>query len=144
MGWGERSLGGVHIYRIDFPHRMLRDPYVHELASRLLECLSRTTPESVERLRVGPLGSGHQPSPIDIEAMSHVLVNATTDSRFDLGVHEVHVWHAELTNAEDARNLEPLLSPDENERAARFQVSQNTAAVSGSPVDFCVNCSLPT
>jgi len=68
MGWGERSRGGVHIYRIDFPHRVLREPYVRELASRLLECLSRTAPEPVERLRVGPLVSGHQPSPIDIEA----------------------------------------------------------------------------
>src|SRR5438552_7969902 len=57
--------------------------------------------------------------------MSHALVNATTDSRLHLGVHEVHVWHAELTNVQDARNLEPLLSPDENERAARFRFPEH-------------------
>jgi thioesterase domain-containing protein len=54
MGWGERSRGGVHIYRIEFPHRMLREPYVRDLAMRLLECISRTAPAPVERLQVWP------------------------------------------------------------------------------------------
>ena len=67
MGWGERSQGGVHIYRIDFPHRMLRDPYVRELASRLLECLSRTAPAPVERLQVWPAASQDHSSPVDVE-----------------------------------------------------------------------------
>jgi 4'-phosphopantetheinyl transferase len=57
--------------------------------------------------------------------MSLVLVNATTDSRFLIGVHEVHVWHTELTNSEDAKDLEPLLSPDENERTARFRFPEH-------------------
>jgi thioesterase domain-containing protein/acyl carrier protein len=68
MGWGERSSGGVHIYRIDFPHRMLRDPYVRQLASRLLECLSRTAPEPVERLQVWPAVSEHRSATFDVEA----------------------------------------------------------------------------
>jgi thioesterase domain-containing protein len=68
MGWGERSQGGVHVYRIDFPHRMLREPYVRELAKRLLECLSRTAPAPVERLQVWPKVSEHTPSPIDVQA----------------------------------------------------------------------------
>jgi len=68
MGWGERSSGGVHIYRIDFPHRMLRDPYVRELASRLLESLSRTAPAPVERLQVWPAVSEHRSAPFDVEA----------------------------------------------------------------------------
>jgi 4'-phosphopantetheinyl transferase len=53
------------------------------------------------------------------------LVNTTTDSRFHLGVGDVHVWHAELTNTEDERNFEPLLSPDEKERAARFRFQEH-------------------
>jgi thioesterase domain-containing protein len=68
MGWGERSQGGVHIYRIDFPHRMLREPYVRELAKRLLECISRTAPTPVERLQVWPKVSDQTPSTADIEA----------------------------------------------------------------------------
>jgi len=57
--------------------------------------------------------------------MTLAHVNATTDFRYYLGVHEVHVWHAELTNVEDARHLEPMLSPDENERAARFRFPEH-------------------
>src|SRR6266498_1884832 len=57
----------------------------------------------------------------------HPPVNPTTDSRFLIGVHEVHVWHASLANAGDARELEPLLSPDENERAARFRFPEHRA-----------------
>jgi len=49
MGWGARSSGGIEIHEIDFPHRMLREPYVQELASRLRECLSRAA--AVENLR---------------------------------------------------------------------------------------------
>jgi len=41
MGWGSRSAGGVKIHEIDFPHRMLRQPYVQDLASRLRHCLAR-------------------------------------------------------------------------------------------------------
>lgn len=57
--------------------------------------------------------------------MTIAHVNATTDSRYDLGVHEVHVWHADLTNVEDACQLEAMLSPDENERAARFRFPEH-------------------
>jgi 4'-phosphopantetheinyl transferase len=57
--------------------------------------------------------------------MSLALVNTPTDSRFLIGVHEVHLWHAELTNAEDAKNLEASLSPDESERAARFRFPEH-------------------
>jgi 4'-phosphopantetheinyl transferase len=57
--------------------------------------------------------------------MNLVYVNATTDSRFDLGALDVHVWYAELTNTEDAANLEPLLSPDEKQRAARFRFPEH-------------------
>jgi 4'-phosphopantetheinyl transferase len=57
--------------------------------------------------------------------MSLALVNATTDSRFHIGAHQVHVWHAELTDVEDARNLEPLLSHDENQRASRFRFPEH-------------------
>ena len=66
MGWGERSRGGVHIYRIDFPHRVLRDPYVRELASRLLECIART-PAPTERLQVWPTVGEHRSSTVDVE-----------------------------------------------------------------------------
>ncbi len=52
-------------------------------------------------------------------------MNATTESRFLIGVHEVHVWHAELANSEDAKDLEPLLSPDENARAERFRFPEH-------------------
>jgi 4'-phosphopantetheinyl transferase len=57
--------------------------------------------------------------------MTLAHVNATTDFRYHLGVHDVHVWHAGLTNVEDAHNLEPMLSPDENERAARFRFPEH-------------------
>jgi thioesterase domain-containing protein/acyl carrier protein len=49
MGWGPRAGGGVEIHGIDFPHRMLREPYVQELASRLRDCLSRAT--TIKNLR---------------------------------------------------------------------------------------------
>lgn len=68
LGWGERSQGGVHIYRIDFPHQMLREPYVRELAKRLLESISRTAPAPVERLQVWPKVGNQTPSTADIEA----------------------------------------------------------------------------
>jgi thioesterase domain-containing protein len=67
MGWAERSQGGVHICCIDFPHQMLREPYVRELAKRLLECLSRVTPTPVERLQVWPRVSEPTPSTMDVE-----------------------------------------------------------------------------
>jgi amino acid adenylation domain-containing protein len=67
MGWGERSLGGVHIYRIEFPHQMLREPYIREVAKRLLECISRATPAAVERLQVWPRVSEPTPSTMDVE-----------------------------------------------------------------------------
>jgi hypothetical protein len=41
MGWASRSAGGVEVQSIDFPHRMLREPYVRELASHLKNCLAR-------------------------------------------------------------------------------------------------------
>jgi thioesterase domain-containing protein/acyl carrier protein len=41
MGWASRSAGGVEVQSIDFPHRMLREPYVRELARHLKNCLSR-------------------------------------------------------------------------------------------------------
>ncbi len=66
MGWGERSQGGVHIYRIDFPHQMLREPYVRELAKRLLECISRAAPAPVERLQVWPKVRETVSSTIDV------------------------------------------------------------------------------
>jgi hypothetical protein len=31
----------VEIHEIDFPHRMLRQPYVQDLGSRLRDCLAR-------------------------------------------------------------------------------------------------------
>jgi thioesterase domain-containing protein len=68
MGWSERSEGGVHIYRIDFPHQMLREPYIREVAKRLLECISRATPAAVERLQVWPKVNDQTPSAIDVEA----------------------------------------------------------------------------
>jgi hypothetical protein len=46
----------------------LRDPYVRELASRLLECLSRKAPAPVERLQVWPPVSEHRTTPYDVEA----------------------------------------------------------------------------
>src|SRR5262249_7811192 len=39
LGWGARSQGGVEIHIIDFPHRMLREPYVCELGKQLRESL---------------------------------------------------------------------------------------------------------
>jgi hypothetical protein len=68
MGWGERSRGGVHIYRIDFPHQVLREPYIREVAKRLLESISRATPAAVERLQVWPKVNDQTPSAIDVEA----------------------------------------------------------------------------
>jgi hypothetical protein len=41
LGWGVRSQAGVEIHNIDFPHRMLRDPYVRELGRRLRDSLVR-------------------------------------------------------------------------------------------------------
>jgi thioesterase domain-containing protein len=45
MGWNSRTSGGVEIHSINFPHRMLREPYVRELATRLRDCLSRAAGE---------------------------------------------------------------------------------------------------
>src|SRR5436305_13482963 len=57
--------------------------------------------------------------------MTSSFVNATTDPLFRIGVGELQVWHAELTNPEDAKQLERFLSPDENERAARFRFPEH-------------------
>jgi 4'-phosphopantetheinyl transferase len=52
-------------------------------------------------------------------------VNTSANSFFTLAVGEVHVWHAHLENEEDARRLEPLLSPDEIQRANRFRFAEH-------------------
>jgi hypothetical protein len=52
LGWGERALGGITMYSIDFPHRMLREPYVRDLAKVLLECLSIHDALRRERVKV--------------------------------------------------------------------------------------------
>jgi len=57
--------------------------------------------------------------------MSSGLVNVTPGPRFRIGVRELHVWHAGLTNSEHAKDLEPFLSPDECERAARFRFPEH-------------------
>jgi hypothetical protein len=46
LGWGVRSQAGVEIHNIDFPPRMLHDPYVRELGSRLLDSLVRAHSQS--------------------------------------------------------------------------------------------------
>ena len=65
MGWSTRTLSRVEIHRIDFPHRMLREPYVRELAKRLLECISRANPPAVERLQVWSAVAGRNTSAVD-------------------------------------------------------------------------------
>jgi 4'-phosphopantetheinyl transferase len=52
-------------------------------------------------------------------------LNTTADSRFLIDARELHVWHASLGNDPDARALEPILSPDESERAARFRFPEH-------------------
>lgn len=51
MGWGSRSAGGIEIHHIDFPHRMLREPYVQELATQLADCLLRASEEPFPRVQ---------------------------------------------------------------------------------------------
>src|SRR5436190_14682299 len=57
--------------------------------------------------------------------MSSGFVKFAPDPRFHIGVRDLHVWHAELTNVEGAKALQPLLSPDESERAARFRFPEH-------------------
>jgi thioesterase domain-containing protein/acyl carrier protein len=52
MGWAERSQQDVQIYEIDFPHRMLREPYVRELAKYLVQCLSHDDSSAAGTLKV--------------------------------------------------------------------------------------------
>jgi hypothetical protein len=40
LGWASRCQGEIKIHRVDFPHRMLREPYVRDLAKRLSACLA--------------------------------------------------------------------------------------------------------
>jgi amino acid adenylation domain-containing protein len=52
MGWATRTLSQLEIHRIASPHHMLREPYVRELAKRLLECMSRAQAAPLERQHV--------------------------------------------------------------------------------------------
>jgi len=47
------------------------------------------------------------------------------DDRFLIRQDEVHIWHTELLNPEDARQLRPLLSADELQRANQFRFPEH-------------------
>lgn len=47
------------------------------------------------------------------------------DPRFTLLAGAVHIWHADLESQPTAQSLEPLLSPDELERARRFRFAEH-------------------
>ncbi|HET8826771.1 MAG TPA: 4'-phosphopantetheinyl transferase superfamily protein [Terriglobales bacterium] len=47
------------------------------------------------------------------------------DSRFTLTPDAVHVWHANLESQSVAQRLEPILSPDEIQRANRFRFAEH-------------------
>ena len=47
------------------------------------------------------------------------------DDRFLIRRDEVHVWHTKLSNPDDARTLQSLLSVDEVERANRFRFPEH-------------------
>lgn len=52
-------------------------------------------------------------------------MNTCFDPRFTLLPGEVHVWHTRLESEDTARRLEPLLSPDEIQRANRFRFAEH-------------------
>jgi amino acid adenylation domain-containing protein len=68
MGWSARTLSRVEIHRIDFPHRMLREPYVRELARRLTDCLRRSEIEQIEKDDIWHPSADHNPAGINLGA----------------------------------------------------------------------------
>ena len=52
-------------------------------------------------------------------------MNTCLDPRLTLLHGEVHVWHTGLESEDTARQLEPLLSPDEIQRANRFRFAEH-------------------
>lgn len=52
-------------------------------------------------------------------------MNTPFDPRFTLLPGEVHVWSVGVASEDDARRLEPVLSPDEIQRANRFRFAEH-------------------
>ena len=52
-------------------------------------------------------------------------MNTPPASQFALFAGDVHVWHLNLSKATDVARLEPLLSPEEIQRAGRFRFPEH-------------------
>ena len=52
LGWGVRSQAGGEIHNIDFPHRMLREPYVRELGRLVQDSLLRANRQGDDAKKV--------------------------------------------------------------------------------------------
>jgi 4'-phosphopantetheinyl transferase len=52
-------------------------------------------------------------------------VSTLPDSRFNLARNAVHIWHTNLGSQSIAERLQPLLSPDELQRANRFRFPEH-------------------